>query len=158
MSGKRQIVTQFPGSTAITPDSLGGGNADALTAKLQNQVDNIEIDNDSVDSIQVNDENRASIIADIIKALKNVYDPEIPVNIYDLGLIYNVDLDNDGTAFIEMTLTTPGCPIAQTFPYMVEQVAIKVNGVNDAEVNLVWDPPWTKENMSPEALLSLGLL
>ena len=79
----------------------------------------------------------------IVAALKNVYDPEIPVNIYDLGLIYNVEIDSENVAHIEMTLTTPGCPVAQTFPSMVEAVVRNIDGVADAEVNLVWDPPWT---------------
>ena len=94
----------------------------------------------------------------IIDALRDVYDPEIPINIYDLGLIYEVDIDLDRVVRIEMTLTTPGCPVAQTFPGTVECAVKCVNGVTDAQVELVWDPPWTKDRMSEDALLSLGLL
>ena len=94
----------------------------------------------------------------IVAALKNVYDPEIPVNIYDLGLVYNVDLDEENVAHVEMTLTTPGCPVAQTFPSMVEAVVRNIEGVSDAEVNLVWDPPWTQELLTEAAKLQLGLL
>ena len=94
----------------------------------------------------------------IIEALKGVYDPEIPVNIYDLGLIYNIFIDPQGVVKLEMTLTTPGCPVAQTFPGMVENVVANVAGVTEATVELVWDPPWTKENMSEAAKLQLNIL
>ncbi len=94
----------------------------------------------------------------IIAALKNVYDPEIPVNIYDLGLVYGVELDAENLAHVEMTLTTPGCPVAQFFPSMVETVVKSIEGVADAEVNLVWDPPWTQEMLTEAAKLQLGLL
>ena len=94
----------------------------------------------------------------IVDALRDIYDPEIPVNIYDLGLIYSVDIDEEKVVQIEMTLTTPGCPVAQTFPGTVECAVRCVEGVADAHVNLVWDPPWTKEKMSEDALLMLGLL
>jgi len=96
--------------------------------------------------------------ADIIDVLKTIYDPEIPVNIYDLGLIYHVELDKEANAKILMTLTTPACPIAQEFPGIVETAVKKVAGVNDAEVELVWDPPWTQEVMSEAAKLQLGLI
>lgn len=95
---------------------------------------------------------------DIIQALKSVYDPEIPVNIYDLGLIYAIDIDHQGEVKIEMTLTTPGCPVAQTFPSMVENVVNNVPGVVEANVELVWDPPWTTEKMSEAAKLQLNIL
>ena len=94
----------------------------------------------------------------IIEALKVVYDPEIPVNIYDLGLIYNIDINPQGVVKIEMTLTTPGCPVAQTFPSMVENVVNNVPGVVSASVELVWDPPWTTEKMSEAAKLQLNML
>lgn len=94
----------------------------------------------------------------IIEALKGIYDPEIPVNIYDLGLIYTIFIDAQAQVKIEMTLTTPGCPVAQTFPSMVENVVNNVEGVSEASVELVWDPPWTSENMSEAAKLQLGML
>ncbi|MDQ8039832.1 MAG: SUF system Fe-S cluster assembly protein [Rickettsiella sp.] len=96
--------------------------------------------------------------ANIIKALEGIYDPEIPVNIYDLGLIYHINIDAAGNVKIEMTLTTPGCPVAQTFPSMVENVVNNVPGVNEASVELVWDPPWTTEKMSEAAKLQLNIL
>ena len=92
----------------------------------------------------------------IIVQLKTVYDPEIPVDIYDLGLIYNIDIQDDNHVHLQMTLTTPGCPVAQTFPETVRQAILKVEAVNSAEVELVWDPPWTPERMSEAARLELG--
>lgn len=94
----------------------------------------------------------------IVDALRNVYDPEIPINIYDLGLIYSINVSDNRSVNIEMTLTTPGCPVAQTFPGTVECAVKCVDGVEDVHVELVWDPPWTKDRMSEDALLSLGLL
>jgi FeS assembly SUF system protein len=93
----------------------------------------------------------------VIDALKEIYDPEIPVNIYDLGLIYNVEI-NEGQALITMTLTTPNCPVAESMPGEVEMRAASVPGILDAEVNLVFDPPWSPANMTDEARLELGML
>ena len=95
--------------------------------------------------------------AAVIDALKEIYDPEIPVNIYDLGLIYGVEV-NEGQALITMTLTTPHCPVAESMPGEVEMRAASVPGILDAEVNLVWDPPWSPANMTDEARLELGML
>ena len=92
----------------------------------------------------------------IIAALREVYDPEIPVNIYDLGLIYRIDCDDMGVVEIDMTLTAPGCPVAQTFPGTVEAAVQNVEGVATAEVELVWEPPWTPDRMSEAAKLELG--
>jgi FeS assembly SUF system protein len=94
----------------------------------------------------------------IVEALRGVYDPEIPVNIYDLGLIYKVDVSEDGAVSIDMTLTAPGCPVAETFPGTVERTVESVDGVSSAHVELVWDPPWTMERMSEEARLELGFM
>jgi FeS assembly SUF system protein len=94
----------------------------------------------------------------IIEALKDIYDPEIPVNIYDLGLIYNVEVTADGHAVVTMTLTTPHCPVAESMPMEVELRVGSVPGVGHAEVNLVWDPPWDPHKMSDEAKLELGML
>ena len=93
----------------------------------------------------------------VIDALKTVYDPEIPVNIFDLGLIYEVRI-NAGFVDIDMTLTAPGCPVAHTFPGMVERSVCLVPGVTGAAVELVWDPPWTPELISEAARLELGLI
>jgi FeS assembly SUF system protein len=94
----------------------------------------------------------------IIEALKEIYDPEIPVNIYDLGLIYAVEVTPDGHAVVTMTLTTPHCPVAESMPSEVELRVGAVPGVGHAEVNLVWDPPWDPQKMTDEAKLELGML
>jgi len=91
-------------------------------------------------------------------ALRDIYDPEIPVNIYDLGLIYALDVSPEGSVRVQMTLTAPGCPVAQTFPATVESAIRAVPGVTEAAVELVWDPPWTTERMSEAAKLQLGML
>ena len=93
----------------------------------------------------------------VVEALKTIYDPEIPVNIYDLGLIYRVEI-KDGFAEVDMTLTSPGCPVAQTFPGMVEGAVKLVPGISGAAVELVWDPPWTQTLISEAARLELGLI
>ena len=94
----------------------------------------------------------------VIESLKEIYDPEIPVNIYDLGLIYGVDVSEDGHVAVTMTLTTPHCPVAESMPGEVELRVGSVPGVGHAEVNLVWDPPWDPQKMSDEAKLELGML
>ena len=94
----------------------------------------------------------------VVDALKEIYDPEIPVNIYDLGLIYGVDVADGGHVAVTMTLTTPHCPVAETMPGEVELRVGSVPGVGVAEVNLVWDPPWDPQKMSDEAKLELGML
>jgi FeS assembly SUF system protein len=94
----------------------------------------------------------------VVAALKEIYDPEIPVNIYDLGLIYGVEVTDDGHATVTMTLTTPHCPVAESMPAEVELRVGSVPGVGLADVNLVWDPPWDPQKMSDEAKLELGML
>jgi len=94
----------------------------------------------------------------VVAALREIYDPEIPVNIYDLGLIYAVDVSTDADVVVTMTLTTPHCPVAESMPAEVEMRVSSVPGVRDAEVNLVWDPPWDPALMSDEARLELGML
>ena len=94
----------------------------------------------------------------VVAALKEIFDPEIPVNIYDLGLIYGVEVNDESDVFVTMTLTTPHCPVAESMPAEVELRAGSVPGVRDAQVNLVWDPPWDPAKMSDEARLELGML
>ena len=94
----------------------------------------------------------------VVAALKEIYDPEIPVNIYDLGLIYGVEVDDECDVVVNMTLTTPNCPVAESMPGEVELRAASVPGVRDAEVNLVWDPPWDPAKMTDAARLELGML
>lgn len=99
----------------------------------------------------------SALEADVIAALKTIFDPEIPVNIYDLGLIYQLKIDKDGRVDIEMTLTAPACPAAQSFPAVVEERVRAVPGVTEAHVEIVWEPPWDKRRMSELARLELGL-
>lgn len=94
----------------------------------------------------------------VISALKEIFDPEIPVNIYDLGLIYGVEVDAEAHVTVTMTLTTPHCPVAESMPAEVELRVCAVPGVRDAEVNLVWDPAWDPQKMSDDAKLELGML
>ena len=94
---------------------------------------------------------------DLIEALKTVYDPEIPVDIYELGLIYKVDVNDDRDVIIDMTLTAPGCPVAGEMPGWVEDAVTKVDGVKSAKANLVFDPPWDSSKMSDEAKLALNM-
>ena len=93
----------------------------------------------------------------IISEIKKIYDPEIPVNIYELGLIYNIDINDDKKVKIEMTLTSPNCPVAESLPKMVKDNILKLDGVDDVDLKLVWDPPWTKDKMSEAAKLELNL-
>jgi FeS assembly SUF system protein len=94
----------------------------------------------------------------VVAALRTIYDPELPVNIYDLGLVYALDVHADGRVDIRMTLTAPGCPVAQTFPTQVEQTVVEVKGVTSAHVEIVWDPPWDQSRMTEAARLQLGLV
>jgi FeS assembly SUF system protein len=99
----------------------------------------------------------ARLTDDIVQALKTVYDPEIPADIYELGLIYKVDVDDDRAVKIDMTLTTPNCPAAAELPEMVENAVASVAGVREAKVNIVWDPPWDQSRMSDEARAVLNM-
>lgn len=94
----------------------------------------------------------------VIEAIKQVYDPEIPVNIYDLGLIYELNIDTESNVRIKMTLTAPNCPVAEDMPGMVHDVVSKVEGVKEVNVELVFEPPWDKDMISESALLDLGLI
>nr|WP_319401389.1 SUF system Fe-S cluster assembly protein [uncultured Carboxylicivirga sp.] len=94
----------------------------------------------------------------IIEILKTIYDPEIPVNIYDLGLIYEIDVDENGKARVVMTLTSPNCPVAESLPEEVHEKVSSIDGITHVDLNLTFDPPWTKDMLSEEALLELGLL
>ena len=104
------------------------------------------------------DDAPAALEERIVDALRQIYDPEIPVNIYDLGLIYGVEVDADANAMVTMTLTTPHCPVAESMPGEVEMRVRDVPGIGDVTVDLVWDPPWDIEKMSDEAKLELGFL
>ena len=93
----------------------------------------------------------------IVSEIKKIYDPEIPVNIYELGLIYKIEIEEAKKVNIDMTLTSPNCPVAESLPKMVKDNILKLEGVDDVDLNLVWDPPWTKDKMSEAAKLELNL-
>ena len=93
----------------------------------------------------------------IISEIKKIYDPEIPVNIFELGLIYKIEVNENKKVLIEMTLTSPNCPVAESLPNSVKENILKIDGVEDVELKLVWDPPWTKEKMSEAAKIELNL-
>ena len=93
----------------------------------------------------------------VIEVVKKIYDPEIPVNIYELGLIYKIDIDEKNKVNIDMTLTSPNCPVAESLPNEVKENIKKVEGVSDVNLNLVWEPPWDKDKMSEAAKLELNL-
>jgi FeS assembly SUF system protein len=102
--------------------------------------------------------NQTIIEAQVIEALRTCFDPEIPVNIYEMGLIYEVKVDEPGAVTIQMTLTSPSCPAAQSIPAEVEQKVRAIEGVTDVQIDLVWEPPWDQNKMSEAARLQLGML
>ena len=108
-------------------------------------------------ALVADDAKTAELKPKIVDAIRTVFDPEIPVNIWELGLVYDVIVDTDGVAGVRMTLTAPGCPAAQSLPVEVAAKVKAVPGVTDAKVDIVWDPPWSKDRMSDAAKLQLGL-
>ena len=116
-----------------------------------------DLDGNYKESFSNCDENLKLNKEDVIKALKTVYDPEIPVNIYDLGLIYEIELIDDYIVKVNMTLTTPNCPVAGEMPSMVANSIKNLNGFKSVEINLVWEPPWTKDMMTEDAKLALDI-
>lgn len=104
------------------------------------------------------EQNILSLEMEIVNILKNVYDPEIPVNIYDLGLVYDIETDDQHNVKITMTLTAPNCPVADSLPIEIRDKVAAIPGVNHVDINLVFDPPWNQSMMSEEALLELGML
>ena len=135
-----------------------GADAEAPAAKLERKRDYLEGFLKAEPAGEVAGEPGGALYEAVIAALKEIFDPEIPVNIYDLGLIYGVEISPEGAAVVTMTLTTPHCPVAESMPGEVELRVSSVPGVRDAEVNLVWDPPWDPAKMSDEARLELGML
>ncbi len=111
-----------------------------------------------MEPVVINNASKSSLAEDVVDAIRQVYDPEIPVNVYDLGLIYKVRLDPDDRVFVTMTLTTPNCPVADILPAQVESAVMLTEGVSDARVTLTFEPPFTMDMMSDEAKLELGLL
>ena len=117
----------------------------------------LPIDTNNAAEITINN-SVSALENDVIEMLKTIYDPEIPVNIYDLGLIYNIYFQSPSSVQVSMTLTTPGCPVAQEFPGWVEDSLLRVEGIETAIVEVVWEPPWSMDCMSEAAKLELGML
>lgn len=139
---------------APSPSESGGFLAGFLAAREE-----AEAPKETVDTIaELPPATREALTDAIIEALREIYDPEIPVNIYDMGLIYEVDVKEDWSVDLVMTLTSPHCPVAETMPGEVEMKVNAVAGVNGVDLTLVWDPPWDMGKMSDEARLELGLL
>ncbi len=130
------------------PTSVAPANANASSSRLNGNLYD--------DAKPLNPVERGMLEEEIIEALRTVYDPEIPVNIYDMGLIYEIDVQNDRFIDVKMTLTSPGCPVAGTLPGEVQRKVESVEGVTGASVELVWEPTWTMEMMSEDARLELG--
>lgn len=157
MNEERKIVIETVDSVAAPPRARVE-DAESAGAKLERKRDYLggflkEVPQDTAPG-----EPGGALYDAVIAALKDIFDPEIPVNIYDLGLIYGVDVTADGGVTVTMTLTTPHCPVAESMPAEVELRVGAVPGVRDAEVALVWDPPWDPAKMSDEARLELGML
>lgn len=115
-----------------------------------------DVGNGVVSASAIPAEELARLTDDIVSALKTVYDPEIPADIYELGLVYKIDIEDDRTVKIDMTLTAPGCPVAGEMPGWVENAVGAVEGVSGVEVSMVFDPPWTPDRMSEEAQVAVG--
>ncbi len=146
-----EIVDSVPPVPKQPP--LAGDTPAALVGRQRDYLDGFLREKDETAELLEGETLKDAVIA----ALRDIFDPEIPVNIYDLGLIYGVDVD-EGHVTISMTLTTPHCPVAETMPGEVELRVMAVPGVATADVNLVWDPPWNPASMSDEARLELGML
>ncbi len=142
-------------NTEFTPvDTVSGPNAPSALAE-----DPMGAETDPVDTgPEVSGGGDPELREQVISAFREVYDPEIPLNIYDLGLIYRVDIDSDNNAMIDMTLTSPNCPVAESLPGEVETAARSVEGITDVQLELVWDPPWDMDRMGEAGRLELGLL
>ena len=100
----------------------------------------------------------SELFLEVVRSLRMVFDPELPINVYDLGLIYKLEVDEDRKVYVQMTLTAPNCPEAEAIPGNIEKAVRDTDGVSGVDVELVFDPPWTRENMSTAALLALGLI
>jgi FeS assembly SUF system protein len=125
-----------------------------MTDEVIRKRDDVDVENKAT---SLSEAEIARMTDDIVAALKTVYDPEIPADIYELGLIYKVDIEDDRSVKIDMTLTTPNCPSAGELPQMVEDAVASVPGVSGAKANVVWDPPWDQSRMSDEARLVLNM-
>lgn len=130
--------------------------ADETDNASQNQEISTAPGSAAISASAISQDELARMTDDIVAALKTVYDPEIPTDIYELGLVYKVDIEDDGSVKIDMTLTAPGCPVAGEMPGWVQNAVATVAGVSNVEVNMVFDPPWTPDRMSEEAQVAIG--
>jgi len=143
-------------SAVIEPVSEGVIAPDTVITPDADQ-DSVETESELETGPQVTGGGDPELRSRVITALKEIYDPEIPLNIYDLGLIYRIDIDPDTNTSIDMTLTSPNCPVAESLPGEVENAAKAVDGIGDVQLELVWDPPWDMDRLGEAARLELGL-
>ena len=142
---------------------VDAGISAAISIKYRRQSPGLKLNNPSGNRANKrvkknNHMDTLAVDADILAAIRQIYDPEIPVNIYDLGLIYEIRVEDDGQAFVTMTLTSPNCPVAESLPEEVQQTVQDIKGVTKANIQLTFNPTWNKEMMTDEAKLDLGLL
>jgi len=141
-----------------TNDDSDGGSANNISSAKDDLTGSVQPDSAAGQSPQAPNGEPVGIEQQIIESIQTVFDPEIPVNIYELGLIYDVDVQPSGNVQIKMTLTSPACPSAQEIPLEVRRAAGRVNGVKDVEVDVVFDPPWSPDKMSDAAKVQLGMM
>jgi len=144
-------------SAVIEPDSEGAITPDTVITRTDADQDPAETESELETGPEVTGGGDPELRSRVIAALKEIYDPEIPLNIYDLGLIYRIDIDPDTKTSIDMTLTSPNCPVAESLPGEVENAAKAVDGIGDVQLELVWDPPWDMDRLGEAARLELGL-
>jgi FeS assembly SUF system protein len=155
MNEERKIIVEEVDSVEAPPRARVDGS---VTETFERKRDYLEGFLAQKPQPEASGEPGGALYEAVVEALKEIYDPEIPVNIYDLGLIYGVEVTDEGHAVVTMTLTTPHCPVAESMPAEVELRVGSVPGVGTADVNLVWDPPWDPQKMSDDAKLELGML
>ena len=144
-------------NAVIEPVSEGAITPDTVITRTDADQDLAETESELETGPEVTGGGDPELRSRVIAALKEIYDPEIPLNIYDLGLIYRIDIDPDANTSIDMTLTSPNCPVAETLPGEVENAAKAVDGIGDVQLELVWDPPWDMDRLGEAGRLELGL-
>jgi len=144
-------------NAVIEPVSEGAITPDTVITRTDADQDLAETESELETGPEVTGGGDPELRSRVIAALKEIYDPEIPLNIYDLGLIYRIDIDPDTNTSIDMTLTSPNCPVAESLPGEVENAAKAVDGIGDVQLELVWDPPWDMDRLGEAARLELGL-
>ena len=144
-------------NAVIEPVSEGAITPDTVITRTDADQDLAETESELETGPEVTGGGDPELRSRVIAALKEIYDPEIPLNIYDLGLIYRIDIDPDTNTSIDMTLTSPNCPVAESLPGEVENAAKTVEGIGDVQLELVWDPPWDMDRLGEAARLELGM-